>query len=35
VITVDARQPRDVVQQEIRSRLSLPPLASPAASVRG
>ena len=32
VITVDARQPRDVVQQEIRSRLSLPPLASPAAA---
>jgi adenylate kinase len=28
VITVDARPPRDVVQQEIRSQLRLPPLAS-------
>jgi adenylate kinase len=30
VITVDARPPRDEVQQEIRSQLRLPPLASPA-----
>jgi adenylate kinase len=36
VITVDARPPRDVVQQEIRSRLGLPPfkaeLSAPAAA---
>ena len=30
VITVDARPPRDAVQQEIRSQLRLPPLVSPA-----
>jgi adenylate kinase len=28
VVTVDARQPKDVVQQEIRSKLGLPPITS-------